>query len=218
MRNRKILFSITFACSLIMTSIGSYMCMNSDNYVYAETENQSEDQDTNQTEVVLVPKVYNVSLVQTPQITINKAETVEEENIDIEMEDDIQSRTIVASATKEQNDVSYATETDGSDTESADSHYGEYLGNYLITGYCPCSACCGKSTGITASGTQATEGRTIAAPSNFAFGTKLIIDGQVYTVEDRGGAVNGNHIDMFYNDHYTAYCSTHYSDVYMYVE
>ena len=88
----------------------------------------------------------------------------------------------------------------------------------LITGYCPCSACCGKSTGITASGTQATEGRTIAAPSNFAFGTKLIIDGQVYTVEDRGGAVNGNHIDMFYNDHYTAYCSTHYSDVYMYVE
>ena len=60
---------------------------------------------------------------------------------------------------------------------------------YKITAYCPCSKCCGKTTGRTASGTKATAGRTVAASSKFAFGTKLNIGGHIYTVEDRGGAV-----------------------------
>ncbi len=72
---------------------------------------------------------------------------------------------------------------------------------YKITAYCPCSLCCGKATGRTASGTKATAGRTVAAPSNFAFGTKLNIGGTVYTVEDRGGAIKGNRIDIFVGSH-----------------
>ena len=72
---------------------------------------------------------------------------------------------------------------------------------YKITAYCPCSKCCGKTTGMTASGTKATAGRTVAASSKFAFGTKLNIGGHIYTVEDRGGAVNGNKIDIFVNTH-----------------
>ena len=72
---------------------------------------------------------------------------------------------------------------------------------YKITAYCPCSKCCGKTTGRTASGTKATAGRTVAASSKFAFGTKLNIGGHIYTVEDRGGAVNGNKIDIFVNTH-----------------
>lgn len=72
---------------------------------------------------------------------------------------------------------------------------------YKITAYCPCSKCCGKSTGRTASGTKATAGRTVAASGKFAFGTKLNIGGHVYTVEDRGGAINGNKIDIFVNSH-----------------
>ena len=72
---------------------------------------------------------------------------------------------------------------------------------YKITAYCPCSKCCGKTSGMTASGTKATAGRTVAASSKFAFGTKLNIGGHIYTVEDRGGAVNGNKIDIFVNTH-----------------
>ena len=72
---------------------------------------------------------------------------------------------------------------------------------YKITAYCPCSKCCGKATGRTASGTTATAGRTVAASSKFAFGTKLNINGHIYTVEDRGGAINGNKIDIFVNSH-----------------
>ena len=72
---------------------------------------------------------------------------------------------------------------------------------FKITAYCPCAKCCGKTNGITAMGTKATAGRTIAASSQYAFGTKLNINGHTYTVEDRGGAITGNKIDIFVNTH-----------------
>lgn len=72
---------------------------------------------------------------------------------------------------------------------------------YKITAYCPCAKCCGKSNGITAMGTKATAGRTVAASSKFSFGTKLNINGHTYTVEDRGGSIKGNKIDIFVNSH-----------------
>ena len=83
-------------------------------------------------------------------------------------------------------------------TSSASSTGGTV---YKITAYCPCAKCCGKTNGRTASGTKATAGRTVAASSKFAFGTKLNIGGHIYTVEDRGGAINGNKIDIFVNSH-----------------
>ena len=75
---------------------------------------------------------------------------------------------------------------------------------YKITAYCSCAKCCGKTTGRTASGTQATAGRTVAAPAKFAFGTKLNIGGHIYTVEDRGGAIQGNRIDIYVSSHSAA--------------
>ena len=72
---------------------------------------------------------------------------------------------------------------------------------YKITAYCSCAKCCGKATGRTAMGTKATAGRTVAASGKFAFGTKLNINGHVYTVEDRGGAINGKKIDIYVNSH-----------------
>lgn len=76
------------------------------------------------------------------------------------------------------------------------------MGTYKITAYCSCSSCCGKSDGITASGTKAKEGRTIAADTSvLPFGTKVVIDGRTYTVEDRGGAINGKRIDVYFSSH-----------------
>lgn len=84
----------------------------------------------------------------------------------------------------------------------------QYLGEYLLTAYCPCPICCGKYSNmenpVTASGARPTAGLTIAAPSNFAFGTKIMIDGQVYVVQDRGGAITGNHFDIYFNTHQEA--------------
>lgn len=74
-------------------------------------------------------------------------------------------------------------------------------GRYKVTAYCSCAKCCGKTNGMTASGVRATSGHTVAAPSTFAFGTQLEINGQVYTVEDRGGAIQGNRIDIYMDSH-----------------
>ena len=74
-------------------------------------------------------------------------------------------------------------------------------GVYKVTAYCACMQCCGKTNGITASGAKATANHTIAAPRTFAFGTKLVINGTTYVVEDRGGAIQGNRIDIYMNSH-----------------
>ena len=91
------------------------------------------------------------------------------------------------------------------------------VGTFKVTGYCSCARCCGKSTGITASGTVATAGRTIAADtSQFSFGSKVVINGHTYTVEDRGGAIRGNRIDIFFSSHSKALdWGVRYCDVYV---
>ncbi len=102
---------------------------------------------------------------------------------------------------------------------TADSSQGTYLGRFILTGYCPCIICCGKTNGITASGTHATANHTVAADSRLAFGTKLIVNGIVYTVEDRGGAIKGNHLDIFFNTHAEATAfGKQEADVYLYTD
>lgn len=93
----------------------------------------------------------------------------------------------------------------------------KYLGTFKVTGYCSCSRCCGKSTGVTASGKVAKAGRTIAADtSKLPYGTKVVIDGHTYTVEDKGGAINGNRIDIFFSSHDKALqWGVRYCDVYL---
>ena len=76
---------------------------------------------------------------------------------------------------------------------------------FTVTGYCPCSECCGKEDGITSSGVKATANHTIAAPSKYAFGTKIHFDGHgTFVVEDRGGSIKGNRLDRFFNTHQEA--------------
>jgi 3D (Asp-Asp-Asp) domain-containing protein len=86
-------------------------------------------------------------------------------------------------------------------TESSTAATTATSGRYKVTAYCSCAKCCGKTNGMTASGVKATSDHTIAAPGTFAFGTKLKINGEIYTVEDRGGAIQGNRIDIYMDSH-----------------
>ena len=87
---------------------------------------------------------------------------------------------------------------------------GEPLGEFMLTAYCPCMKCCGKTDGITATGTTATEGRTIAVdPALIPYGSTVTIyyeDGTVhtYTAEDCGGGIKGNRLDIYFDDHQAA--------------
>lgn len=74
--------------------------------------------------------------------------------------------------------------------------------------YCSCASCCGKTNGITASGAPASTWYTIAASSSFKLGTVVYIpyfqnqpNGGWFVVQDRGGAITGNKIDIFMGSH-----------------
>ncbi len=92
----------------------------------------------------------------------------------------------------------------------------------LATGYCKCGKCCGwkrnwrfqpvfssgsqkgkvKKVGVTASGTKAKKGTIAADTRKYPFGTIMYIEGYGYgRVEDRGGAIKGEHIDLFFRTH-----------------
>lgn len=77
---------------------------------------------------------------------------------------------------------------------------------YKATAYCSCTKCCGKSDGITASGEVAEEGVTIAADWKvLPKGTKVEIKGiGTRTVQDRGGAIKGKRIDIYFDNHEAA--------------
>ena len=77
----------------------------------------------------------------------------------------------------------------------------EPMGEYRVTGYSACVACCGKSDGITADGTYAPgfRGRLASAPKEIPFGTKLWVAGVgVVGVHDRGGAIKGRRLELFF--------------------
>ena len=85
---------------------------------------------------------------------------------------------------------------------SSDDSAGTYLGEFTLTAYCSCSICCGSwSGGGTASGTTPAAGRTVAM-GGIPFGTKLLINGNVYTVEDRGTGYG--HVDIYMDSHSAA--------------
>lgn len=92
----------------------------------------------------------------------------------------------------------------------------------LITAYCECRKCCGwertwfgravyssgpakgkpKKVGITASGTSAKKGTIAADLSIYPFKTIMYVPDYGYgRVEDCGGGIKGNHIEVFFSSH-----------------
>jgi 3D (Asp-Asp-Asp) domain-containing protein len=79
-----------------------------------------------------------------------------------------------------------------------------------VTAYCACPKCCGpEAMGITASGKDVTynDGKFVAADRKLPFGTRLVIPGyseQPVEVIDRGGAIKGDKLDVFFPSHEAA--------------
>ena len=88
------------------------------------------------------------------------------------------------------------------------------LGEFRLTAYCSCSVCCeqyasnrpsdkdGNEIVYTASGKIAKSDYTIAAdPSVFPYGAIVYINGHKYEAQDCGGAIKGNSIDIYFDNH-----------------
>lgn len=82
------------------------------------------------------------------------------------------------------------------------------VSTFNTSAYCACVSCCGKTNGITSSGAKASEWYTIAAGKCYPIGTVIYIpyfkdkpNGGWFVVQDRGGAISSNRIDVFMGSH-----------------
>lgn len=151
----------------------------------------------------------------------DETDSYEEESSDTDSSDDTYSddasyeeETDSEDSYSEDSDTSYDESEDTSDYEdtadssvsddsqssssSSSSSQGTYLGNFTLTAYCNCAQCCGTAGNLTASGTVPTAGRTVAM-AGVPFGTQLLINGNVYTVEDLGTPYG--HVDIYCDSH-----------------
>lgn len=121
------------------------------------------------------------------------------------------------SADDSQPDVISSYSEPAEDYSEESVNYGEwvYYGNCRITHYDAGPCCCGEwAIGCTASGVLATTHHTVATGEDLPFGTELMINGEVYVVEDRG--VGPYEVDVFVEDHVQALnMGMYYADVYV---
>lgn len=79
-----------------------------------------------------------------------------------------------------------------------------------VTAYCPCSECCGQyADGMTACGHKIRPGDAfVAADKQYSFGAEMVVPGynnnQPVKVLDRGGAIKGDRLDVFFDSHQQA--------------
>lgn len=86
-------------------------------------------------------------------------------------------------------------------------------GRCRVTFYCHCATCNGRAGAPCASGVMPTPNHTVAC-GDLPFGTRLMIDGQEYVVEDRG--VGAQQIDIFVWSHQEALDrGLYYTDVWI---
>lgn len=80
--------------------------------------------------------------------------------------------------------------------------------NFNTSAYCACVKCCGKTNGITSSGVKASSWCTLAAGKAYPVGTIIYIpalsnkpNGGWFIVQDRGGAISNNKLDVYMGTH-----------------
>ncbi len=83
---------------------------------------------------------------------------------------------------------------------------GASLGEVVTTGYCSCAICCGRwAGGHTASGTVPKGNHTLAVDAHnpkVPMGTKIVMNGHTYKVEDTGNfARYGTDFDIYFDTH-----------------
>lgn len=79
---------------------------------------------------------------------------------------------------------------------------------FNTSAYCSCTKCCGKTGGMTSSGVNASSWYTLAAGSSYPLGTIVYIpyfkdkpNGGWFMVQDRGGSISNNKLDIYMGTH-----------------
>ena len=90
----------------------------------------------------------------------------------------------------------------GTDAEVVAGPGTEAWASYVVTAYCPCEKCCGKWSDGYFANNEPVSFPAIAAPPNIPCGTRINVPGYgVAVVKDRGGAIKGNKLDVYFPTH-----------------
>lgn len=125
------------------------------------------------------------------------------------------------------NNLNIATQNEIFEHDGIKYKKGELVGNFKITGYCSCPKCTGNPNGSfkSYSGKTVRANHTIAADLKvLPLNTMIIFEGTkgknvenyngVYQVEDKGGGVKNQHIDIYQPTHDLASLVTYYGKSY----
>lgn len=142
---------------------------------------------------------------------------------DIEIERVTLSETIIENPTTQVVEINKAVVTSRSSNERTIQNPATHSDNILAkrvkgktptvktfntSAYCSCEKCCGKTSGVTSSGATPTTWSTIATGKAYPIGTIIYIpalkdkpNGGWFIVEDRGGSITNNKIDIYMGTH-----------------
>lgn len=168
----------------------------------SKEEKKEEDKNNEQSKSAKKEQGYDKNVeIKDEEIT----EKEEETKTDILKEED-------ESKINEENDPKESTteSTDDTNEVTEESEPDETkripMGEFKITYYCGCYSCSEGYGTMTSTGVRAVEGRTIAVdPTVIPYGAKVYINGHEYIAEDCGGAIKGNDIDIYLEDHDRVY-------------
>lgn len=135
----------------------------------------------------------------------------------IETDAEINKETIERAIKTIKNTVEIETEKEVDTEEAKEIIEPISLGEFKLTSYCSCSKCCGKwaynrpkdengkEIVYGSIGERLKEGYSIAVdPEVIPYGTEVIINGRTYKAQDCGGAIKGNRIDVYHENHQDA--------------
>ena len=160
-------------------------------------------------EMKVVAAPHKKSVLQIEEYILVEIESGKaEENIEI-VEEKVNDEISTTARTTEETTTEEVIETT---TQNNDEEY--YIIHSKCTAYCSCVKCCGDYANsrpldengnpiiYTASGRRAVPQYSIAMSKSYAFGTMVEIPGiGMCEVMDRGGAVQGNVIDIYFGSH-----------------
>lgn len=155
----------------------------------------------NEPEIKTEAEPQRTEKVQTIQ---ENATNLKSDDSEINSENNIESNTKNNTEGNTENSTESITETNTEQPKQSEEWESIEM---RVTAYCPCPQCCGEySDGITACGHEIQPGDTfVAADSRYSFYTEMLIPGysnsRPVKVLDRGGAIKGNRLDVFFATH-----------------
>lgn len=106
------------------------------------------------------------------------------------------------------------------------------IGEFKLTAYCPCEKCCGEwalkrpkdengnDIVYGSTGEILVSGKSIAVdPKVISYGSEVYINGNKYIAQDCGGLINGERIDLYFENHQDALnFGVQYAEVFLNVD